>query len=33
MAEKNNANIGFENKFGMLPACYGDTSLPLNIER
>lgn len=33
MAEKNNANIGFENKFGMLPVCYGGTFLQLNIER
>ena len=25
--------LALKNKFGMLPACYGDTSLPLNIER
>ena len=24
--------LALKNKFGMLPACYGDTSLPLNIE-
>lgn len=33
MAEKNNANIGFENKFGMLPAFCGDIFPLRNIER
>ena len=34
MAEKNNANIGFEKQIWDA-ACvlWGDTSLPLNIER
>ena len=33
MAEKNNANIGFEKQIWMLPVCYGGTFLQLNIER
>lgn len=33
MAEKTNANIGFENNFGTQPASYGDTSPQQNIGR
>lgn len=33
MAEKNNTNIGFENKYGMLPACCGGIYQPQSIAR
>lgn len=33
MADKNNANIGFENRYGMQRVFYGDISRLRNIER
>lgn len=33
MAEKITPTLALKSKFGMPPVCYGDISLPLNIER